>query len=132
MEELKVEINDITVLCYITSIENAIEENNTFVNAVDLEIMNLAKSTFTGLESLNNTLQRVINILESRSQQDLTVTPKHIEVCKAIKNIAISRIVSAMESNNVSLEPYYNGPMSSDISETSLGVQIELIKDLLK
>lgn len=131
MEEAIAVMNDISVLSYIMSIQNAIERNDTFVNAVDIEIMNLAKSTFSGIEVLNKTLQRVMTILESRSDQDLIVTPKHIEVCKAIKNIAVSRIVSAMESNNVSLEPYCDGPMSSEISKTSLSKQIDLIKDLL-
>ena len=131
MEEAIAVINDISVLSYIMSIQNAIERSDTFINAVDIEIMNLAKSTFSGIEVLNKTLQRVMTILEVRSEQDLVVTTKHIEVCKAIKNIAVSRIVSAMESDNVSLEPYLDGQMSSEISETSLSKQIDLIKDLL-
>ena len=131
MEEFNVGLRGTILSSYVASIEQAIEEGQSFINAVDLEIMNLAKSTFSGIEVLNKTLQRVMTILESRSDQDLIVTPKHIEVCKAIKNIAVSRIVSAMESNNVSLEPYCDGQMSSEISKTSLSKQIDLIKDLL-
>jgi len=131
MEEFNVELQGTILSSYVASIEQAIEEGQSFINAVDLEIMELAKSAFNGIEVLNKTLQRVMTILEVRSEQDLVVTPKHIEVCKAIKNIAVSRIVSAMESNNVSLATGYSEPTSYIESETSLSKQIDLIKDLL-
>ena len=107
MNEFNVELQGTILSSYVASIEKAIERSDTFVNAVDLEIMNIAKNILT--DRVNYTItERAFNILEDRTEQDIIYTPKHIEVCKAIKRVYFSLVSENESAREVSCTTEFN------------------------
>lgn len=96
MGEFNIELQKNILINYVSVIDKAISERQSFINAIDLEIMNIAKNILSG-EINYSIAERAFNILEERTEQEIIYTPKHIEVCKAIKRVYLS-LVSESES----------------------------------
>lgn len=117
MEELSyIKTQENILTSYIASTERAIENNQSFINAVDLEIMKLAQDTIYYTKETSSALYRASNILEERKEQDTIVTQRHIEVCKAIKLVAVFKIINALKSNDVSFATGYEEQTSEIFS----------------
>lgn len=96
MNEFNIEFQKNILINYVSGIEKAISERQSFINSIDLEIMNIAKNILSNEVNYSIT-ERAFNILDQRTEQDTIYTPKHIEVCKAIKKVYLS-LVSESES----------------------------------
>jgi len=97
MNDFDIEFQRNILSNYVFAVDKAIENDEHFINAIDFEIRNIVKSVL--LDNVDNSImQKVSNILNERTEQDIIYTKNQIEVCKAIK-LACIYLISESEKS---------------------------------